>query len=356
MRGDSAFLACLFRSLWLTRRVRDRLTDEVECRTHLTRLVHASLGEAAYELVRSEAAGTQRLLLFARAAGPAACESLSSLRCWKVDTGGAGVFNKGGIGLSFALSPAPPPPPPGAPADAPHRPPPLRIALVGTHGPAHGGAERVAARSASLAAVLSGGDDTPVSATSLPFAPGGLLRGGGGGSPAGLETSHDHVFVFGDLNYRIDGEWGAVGDAIRRRDWGSLAGSDELGAERSAGRALVDYTEGPLSFPPTYKLVRPSEGGGGGKRRAARGGGEGAGGGTGGGGGVTSAVSAVNAVNAVNAPVYAASRVPSWTDRVLFRTGAGARPPARLTAYGPSFAVATSDHAPVSATFLLPLG
>jgi hypothetical protein len=89
---------------------------------------------------------------------------------------------------------------------------------------------------------------------------------------------------------------------------------DQLSIERAAGRAFTGFEEGPLSFPPTYKLDRGSD-------------------------------------------AYDTSekqRVPSWTDRILFKP-AGQPSAIELLHYRSDQSVRSSDHRPVTASFRMSL-
>lgn len=72
---------------------------------------------------------------------------------------------------------------------------------------------------------------------------------------------YDHVFFFGDLNYRLDPpcehptsrfEW--VKTRIDKNDISSLMKVDQLLSERSKFTALKNFEEASISFSPTYKL------------------------------------------------------------------------------------------------------
>ncbi|KAK0530467.1 Inositol-1,4,5-trisphosphate 5-phosphatase 1 [Tilletia horrida] len=122
------------------------------------------------------------------------------------------------------------------------------------------------------------------------------------GMPIG---AHDHIFWFGDFNYRVDipnerARWLAEND-----DYTALMAKDQLKRSQEAQQAFVGFTEGQLGFRPTYKYDNGTS-------------------------------------------TYDTSekqRVPAWTDRVLFR-GHGLQQLiyARAELY-------TSDHRPVYAFF-----
>jgi len=139
----------------------------------------------------------------------------------------------------------------------------------------------------------------------------------------------DHVFWLGDLNYRTDlnaaaaaaGEeapfptdeehHGQVLRLVEQGDWGALLGADQLAASRAAGEAFVGFEEGPIAFAPTFKVERSSE------------------------------------------LVYQQKRIPSYCDRVLWKSAAGLRGAVSQTSLAALPRVSTSDHKPVVATFSL---
>ena len=234
-----------------------------------------------------------------------------------------------------------------------------------------------------------------------------------GGDPS-VVSRHHHVFVFGALNYRLDAaallaaaaaapaasaaeseaaeqaapllaadaspraalrdaaasaaaaagigaaEAGAAAAEARDAAWRTavaavtsyrleaLASSDELRRSVAAGDVLPGFSEGDIgAFAPTFKLEAPAEGAKAARRRAEQPG-----------------------------RAYSAKRVPAWTDRcvrffVLLRShgaegltrvracnsvlwrSAGDAPALAQKAYASCPAVATSDHAPVYATFTM---
>ena len=310
-----------------------KVTDEVECRAHALALLHASLGTDEYTLLVAESLLQTRVAVFFRnAAFPAGapCEA----RAWTLDVGGPvpGLPTKGAVLVSLLLG-----------KDGP------RVAFAACHLAAHPGPSQAALRDRQLAQVLRSGD---------------------------LCAQHSHVFVLGDLNYRLDGAalaiattlpampaaaremdteqeqehraWGAVVRAVSEGRWAELAAVDELSRARAEGRALPDFTEGPLLFAPTYKLQRgapavqappppppPAAAAKGGRRRGDAGG--------------------PSAAAQPPTPVYSSKRVPSWTDRVLWWSSSERKGALQLTSYRPCPAVTTSDHTPLTATFTVRL-
>mmetsp|Transcript_3819 Transcript_3819/g.2842 ORF Transcript_3819/g.2842 Transcript_3819/m.2842 type:complete len:173 (-) Transcript_3819:420-938(-) len=102
--------------------------------------------------------------------------------------------------------------------------------------------------------------------------------------------NHQQVFIFGDLNYRINQPNEVVRPACEKKQYQGLKESDELMVAFKQFKNSVDpqhylykeYTEGEINFPPTYKYDR-------------------------------------------NSNIYDTSkknRVPSWCDRILWRENA----------------------------------
>ena len=224
-------------------------------------------------------------------------------------------------------------------------------------------------------------------------------------SGTALMESHAHIFVLGDLNYRLDGKalmeransataadthsaaavggsddsapWRSVVDAISRSAWADLAAVDELTQQRAeAGHPLSDFNEGPLLFAPTYKVQRDT-------------------------GGTAASVAPAqpppqpqqqqqgrhsivrrgqSAAAALPVPSYSKKRLPAWTDRcvflalhscllayiltsfsmivfisVLWWSAPRRKRALTLSSYRPCPAVTTSDHIPLTATFVMRL-
>jgi len=118
-------------------------------------------------------------------------------------------------------------------------------------------------------------------------------------------SAHDHIFWFGDFNYRVDianerARWLAEND-----DYSALVSRDQLKRAQESQLAFVGFQEGQLGFRPTYKYDNGTS-------------------------------------------TYDTSekqRIPAWTDRVLYR-GHGLRQLAYNRAE-----LLTSDHRPVYAFF-----
>lgn len=140
---------------------------------------------------------------------------------------------------------------------------------------------------------------------------GGLIKRHGWSAAEGFDLC---VFM-GDLNYRVEGNRQAVDVLMERGMMEVMHANDQLAIERSAGRAFAGWSEGKIAFPPTYKLERGS------------------------------------------VDTYDTSgkrRVPSWTDRVMWRTkpashGGKVLCESGADVYTSARGVRTSDHLPVVA-------
>ncbi|KNC50149.1 inositol polyphosphate 5-phosphatase [Thecamonas trahens ATCC 50062] len=126
---------------------------------------------------------------------------------------------------------------------------------------------------------------------------------------ADLFDAFDVVIWFGDLNYRVNGTRALVDAALARNELDVLLGNDQLRIEAEAGRAFVGLAEAPIAFGPTYKFDA----------------------------GTSSYDSSAKA------------RIPSWTDRILYKPS----PCCRLHAYADRANVLYSDHKPVFATLVV---
>lgn len=153
--------------------------------------------------------------------------------------------------------------------------------------------------------------DSPIdSARPTPSTPkfGGVFKRRGWSAADGFDMC---VFL-GDLNYRVEGNRRAVDVLLERGMLDVMRANDQLRIERSAGRAFAGWSEGEIEFPPTYKVDRGT------------------------------------------ANTYDTSkkqRVPSWTDRVMWRTAGGGAVtcPDGADVYTSVKGVLTSDHLPVVA-------
>ena len=272
-----------------------KVSDELECRTHVAEVIHAALGRDKYEVSASLALLQLRCLVFCRVGAFGGDAMPAAVSTWHHDAGMVpGVATKGALGISLRL--------PNTKAP---------IAFVACHLAAHAGHSNMQLRNAQVAQALQ--------------------AGGGGAGAASLFESHAHVFVLGDLNYRLDADallaargatdaaerraegsspveggeaWQCVVGAISASKWVDLSAVDELTVQRSEARhPLNEFSEGPLLFAPTYKVQR--------------------------GGPAAAAAAAARtdrpgqsaAGSAQAVPRYNTKRVPSWTDRCVLGMG-----------------------------------
>jgi hypothetical protein len=136
-----------------------------------------------------------------------------------------------------------------------------------------------------------------------------------------------HLFVAGDLNYRISTTSPPPGVAFPSLDpesenvYPKFLHRDQLTRERKAGRTLHGLSEAAVTFPPTYKYD----------------------------------ITAVDKDGKVDWS-FAPHRYPGWTDRVLFLdTPAKSTKKIEVLAYDAFPVLASSDHRPVFLRALVPL-
>ncbi|MCL7046365.1 hypothetical protein MKW94_017020 [Papaver nudicaule] len=65
--------------------------------------------------------------------------------------------------------------------------------------------------------------------------------------------SHDQIFWFGDLNYRLNMLDAEVRKLVAKKQWDGLINSDQLIKELRSGHVFDGWNEGAIDFPPTYK-------------------------------------------------------------------------------------------------------
>ena len=234
-------------------------------------------------------------------------ELLGCVRGLRAASHGTGLLrllgNKGAVAVSFWIGEA-------------------SLCFVGCHLAAH--TQERARRDADLAQLLSGGLN---------------LACGVGELPAEVH----HLFLMGDMNYRLDrsaaAELGAadlsvaapsrfrqrIVEQIERCEWSALLRSDQLTASRARG-VLHGFVEGTIEFAPTYKFE---------VRRA-----------------ITREIG--REIERDQGPRYAPTHVPSYTDRILSHSTAGHAARLRQTAYGCCERVPRdSDHMPIYASWEL---
>ncbi|KAI4311596.1 hypothetical protein MLD38_036480 [Melastoma candidum] len=66
-------------------------------------------------------------------------------------------------------------------------------------------------------------------------------------------SSHDYIFWFGDLNYRLDLSDGEIRELVTSKRWDKLMNYDQLTRELRNGHVFDGWREGAINFPPTYK-------------------------------------------------------------------------------------------------------
>ncbi|XP_057773493.1 LOW QUALITY PROTEIN: type I inositol polyphosphate 5-phosphatase 2 [Salvia miltiorrhiza] len=65
--------------------------------------------------------------------------------------------------------------------------------------------------------------------------------------------SHDKIFWFGDLNYRINMSDSEVRKLVEKKQWAVLLNHDQLSKELRNGHVFDGWKEGIINFAPTYK-------------------------------------------------------------------------------------------------------
>lgn len=122
--------------------------------------------------------------------------------------------------------------------------------------------------------------------------------------------SHDRIFWFGDLNYRLNMPDVTVRKLVAMKRWGKLINYDQLTNELKSGCIFDGWKEGLIDFPPTYKYEKNS-----------------------------------NKYVGENGREGEKRRTPAWCDRILW-FGKGIR---QLAYWSSEFDL--SDHRPVSSLF-----
>ena len=127
-------------------------------------------------------------------------------------------------------------------------------------------------------------------------------------NPCSLTNYYHHVFWLGDLNYRLEDDRDNVLNKISSNQLEDLFLSDQLTRERVWGNAFAGFSEGTLTFPPTYRYCRNS-----------------------------------------NEYSEEKLRVPSWCDRILWKSLPNCI--VRQEEYSSTETILTSDHHPIYSTF-----
>jgi len=116
-----------------------------------------------------------------------------------------------------------------------------------------------------------------------------------------LLADHDFSCIIGDINFRVGMSTADIMEALSLNDYLKIIDQDQLLQVKKSGKAFIEYEEGLISFPPTYKYL-------------------------------------------MNEETYDLSRTPAYTDRVLWHTGF----PVNLLLYTAG-KIVVSDHRPVLA-------
>ncbi|GLJ06703.1 hypothetical protein SUGI_0045730 [Cryptomeria japonica] len=125
----------------------------------------------------------------------------------------------------------------------------------------------------------------------------------------------DVVVWLGDLNYRIEGSRKSVSFLINQNLQKLLRAKDQLSREAERGEIFHGFCEGPLSFRPTYKYD----------------------------------------IGTDNYDTSAKERVPSWTDRILYKVNRATNVKADVQDYDSIDHIKASDHRPVKALLTIHL-
>ncbi|KAK0168428.1 hypothetical protein PV327_002230 [Microctonus hyperodae] len=66
-------------------------------------------------------------------------------------------------------------------------------------------------------------------------------------------NTHDYVFWSGDFNYRVDMDKDEMKEMIKHNEIDEILQYDQLRVQQSQGNVFKNFSEGPITFPPTYK-------------------------------------------------------------------------------------------------------
>ncbi|KAH7365438.1 hypothetical protein KP509_18G028100 [Ceratopteris richardii] len=141
---------------------------------------------------------------------------------------------------------------------------------------------------------------------------GGLHLASPPSTPSSAVEDSDLVVWLGDLNYRIQDHRSLVDALINQNLYKPLWNKDQLSREIERGHVFKGFREGPLYFRPTYKYD----------------------------------------VGTDNYDTSPKERVPSWTDRILYKVKAGSIK-VNVCDYDAIDFIKSSDHRPVKAVFTL---
>jgi len=255
---------------------------------------HANRGEASgdpWVVLRTEQLGSMRLVVLVRSQ---LLPNIKLIAGSKKDTGILHMAaNKGGLLVRFQIEHA-------------------SFAFISCHLAAHEGQVFLKKRNADLMEILRK-----------------TSKGCEGLADRNIDfvAQTDHVFILGDLNYRIAEDikdesatpsnakaaaWrNTVGEMVAQREWDELWQHDELQHEMRQRRILFPFQEGLYHFAPTFKNIR----------------------GTG--------------------CLDLQSRTPSYCDRILWHSHPAKRHRCRHTLLQSKPEMVTSDHTPVVADFIV---
>ncbi|KAF2970928.1 hypothetical protein GQX73_g2642 [Xylaria multiplex] len=239
----------------------DRYQDEFQ----YTYRSQDEIGDAPYTLIATRHIGMTGILLFSR--DPSALDNLKST---EVGFGAGELGNKGAVGLRMLFSKE----------DAKGRKRQTELTFVGAHLAAH--EWNLEKRNKNWESIVSGllFDDPRQFYDGESTHPTPPISANDDESQALLSQSphkkklHDitiykpgsHLFVAGDLNYRISKTSPTPHSVFPRLDpespnfYGRYLALDQLALEKAAGRTLHGLSEAPITFPPTYKLDYEIEG------------------------------------------------------------------------------------------------
>ena len=129
------------------------------------------------------------------------------------------------------------------------------------------------------------------------------------GSEKNVTDRFDYVFWSGDLNYRVNTTRKMADSLLKKEMLEVMLANDQLNVERNARRCFDGFSEGAITFSPTYKFDVGSD----------------------------------------HYDSSSKARIPSWTDRILYKS----IPEIKLLEYKSIPTIRTSDHKPVVAIFQL---
>jgi hypothetical protein len=249
--------------------------------------IHDSFGNE-FEELQYTSLWEMKLVVFVRSG-----LNVNFLETDVVPCGGPGqnLGNKGAVGVSFWIGST-------------------SFCFIGAHLAAHEGEAKTKLRNANYQKIVQ---DLQLGMRNFP-----------------LMTQFDHIIFCGDLNYRLREFNEGCQGALKSGDIQHLRQYDELAKEIEEMRTLPGFSEGDITFRPTFKLYFASQG---------------------------SDAAGADLLAVSDTLSYNMLRIPSYCDRVLWRSNVASRP-LRCIEYGASFETAIahggSDHAPVWGVYSCP--